>query len=108
MTGERPEPTGPPSIVAGARAPQRPRDDGSRSEQLNSEIEQKHKPSALDRENPADGPMQDRRKPGVAEPERPVHSSRTDDTRDQQGIETDNAIERPQERQPGQPGGKVD
>jgi hypothetical protein len=58
-------------------------------------------------ENPADGPMQDRRKAGVAAPERPVQSPRTDDTPDQEGIETDNAIERPQKGQPGQPGGKV-
>jgi hypothetical protein len=65
-------------------------------------------PGAGNRENPADGPMQDRRKAGVAAPERPVHSSRTDDTPDQQGIETDNAIERPQDGQPGQPGGKVE
>ena len=72
-----------------------------------TEIEQTHKPSARDRENPADGPMQDRRKAGIAAPERPLASNRTEDTPDQQGIETDNAIERPQHGQPGQPDGKV-
>ncbi|MGD9966353.1 MAG: hypothetical protein AB7T59_07520 [Hyphomonadaceae bacterium] len=80
---------------------------GERPEQLESEIEQSHEPSALDRENPADGPMQDRRRAGVATPERPAERQWAGDTPDQQGIETDSAIERPQERQPGQPGAKL-
>lgn len=56
-------------------------------------------------ESPARTPIE-RRKLGVATPERPVNSPRTDDTPDQQGIEIDSAIERPQDGQPGQPGGK--
>jgi hypothetical protein len=56
--------------------------------------------------NAIDGPHPERRTRGVATPERPGH--RTDDTPEQQGIETDNAIERPQEGQPGQPGAKLD
>jgi hypothetical protein len=43
---------------------------------------------------------------GEVRPERPVNSGRTEDTADQEGIEIDNAIERPQEGQPGQPGAK--
>jgi hypothetical protein len=58
-------------------------------------------------ERPPRETSHDRRKLGVAAPERPVNSSRTDDTPDQQGIEIDNAIERPQEGQPGQPGAKT-
>jgi hypothetical protein len=108
MSGERPEPVGTPSILAGAPPRSKAGGDGAHTEQLDSEIEQVHEPSALDRENPADGPMQERRKSGVAAPERLVNSPRTDDTPDQQGIEIDNAIERPQEGQPGQPGGKAD
>lgn len=107
MIGKRPEPIGTPSGLAGARSTQPPRDDGSQSEHLASKIEQEDEPRALDRGNPADGPMQERRKCGVAEPERPAKSSRTENTSDQQGIEIDSAIERPQEGQPGQPGGKV-
>jgi hypothetical protein len=48
------------------------------------------------RDNPADGPMQNRRKPGVAEPERPIESDRTENTPDQQGIEIDHEKDRPQ------------
>lgn len=92
MSGERPEPVGTPSILAGSQAP---RDADGHSEQLESEIEQAHEPSALDRDNPADGPMQDRRESGVASPERPAHSTRTDNTPDQQGIEADHQSERP-------------
>ena len=46
------------------------------------------------RENPANGPMQDRRERGVAKPERngPIDP---DNTPDQQGIEIDHAKERP-------------
>jgi hypothetical protein len=108
MSGERSKPMGTPSILSGVPPHTTDRENGSHTEQLDSEIDQSHEPSALDRENPADGPMQERRKSGVAAPERPVHSARTDDTPDQQGIEIDNAIERPQEGQPGQPGAKVD
>jgi hypothetical protein len=43
-------------------------------------------------------------KPGAAKPERPRAGK--EDTPDQQGIEIDNAIERPQEGQPGQRGSK--
>lgn len=60
-----------------------------------------------DHKNPADGPMQDRRQFGVVAPERPRANDPASDTPDQDGIETDNAIERPQEGQPGQPGAKV-
>lgn len=48
--------------------------------------------------SPADGPMQDRRKAGLAEPERPVASTRTENTPDQQGIEIDHEKDRPQEK----------
>lgn len=58
---------------------------------------------AQQRENPADGPMQDRRRQGEAVPER-SSVDHPDDTPDQQGIEIDNAIERPQEGEPGEPG----
>lgn len=49
------------------------------------------------RDNVEDGPMQDRRKAGVTDPERPVKSPRTDNTADQQGIEIDHERERPHE-----------
>jgi len=53
-------------------------------------------------ENPKDGPMQGRRESGVAKPE-PI--ARPDgESADNEGIEIDNAIERPQEGQPGQRG----
>lgn len=61
----------------------------------------------IDRQGQPAGQGRDRRKLGVTAPERPVKSTRTDDTPDQEGIEIDNAIERPQQGQPGQPGGKV-
>jgi hypothetical protein len=60
----------------------------------------------IDRDVQPIAPRQGQRKLGVAAPERPVNSSRTDDAPDQEGIEIDNAIERPQEGQPGQPGAK--
>lgn len=47
-------------------------------------------------DNPADGPMQERRKAGVVEPERPRPPS--GDTPDQRGIEIDHEDERPPER----------
>jgi hypothetical protein len=97
MTGGRQEPAGTPSILAGAPSRRAARDDGNHTEQLESEIEQVHEPSALDEENPADGPMQERRKAGVAAPERPVKSRRTDNTPDQRGIEIDHESERPQD-----------
>jgi hypothetical protein len=50
--------------------------------------------------------MQDRRKLGVAKPERPGADHGTNDTPDEQGIEIDNAIERPQEGDPGEPGAR--
>ena len=53
------------------------------------------------------GPHQDRREAGVARPERAGAARSTDETPDNEGIEIDNAIERPQEGQPGQPGGKL-
>lgn len=87
----RDKPRGTPSILAGA--PPRARRDGSVTEQLESEMAQQHEDSTLDRD-------------GEVRPERPVKSSRTEDTPDQTGIEIDNAIERPQEGQPGQPGAK--
>ena len=51
-------------------------------------------------------PRPERLVEGEVRPERPVNSGRTEDTPDQEGIEIDNAIERPQEGQPGQPGAK--
>ena len=60
-----------------------------------------------ERNNPADGPMQDRREIGVAKPERPKVGDPASETPDHDGIEIDNAIERPQDGQPGQPGAKV-
>jgi len=51
-------------------------------------------------------PRPERLVKGRTEPERPVDSGRTENTADQEGIEIDNAIERPQEGQPGQPGAK--
>jgi len=51
--------------------------------------------------------MQDRRKPGVATPERPNPANPASDTPDHDGIEIDNAIERPQEGDPGEPGGAL-
>jgi hypothetical protein len=52
-------------------------------------------------------PRPERLVQGEAQPERPVDSGRTEDTADLEGIEIDNAIERPQEGQPGQPGAKT-
>ncbi len=43
----------------------------------------------------------------VVRPERPRPDDPAGDTPDQDGIEIDNAIERPQDGQPGQPGAKV-
>lgn len=85
------KPRGTPSILAGA--PPLPRRDGSVTEQLESEMDRQHEDSALDRD-------------GEVRPERPVKSGHTEDTPDQTGIEIDNAIERPQQGQPGQPGAK--
>ena len=85
------EPLGTPSILAGV--PPRPRK-RAHTEQLESEIEQQHEESALDRD-------------GEVNPERPVNSARTENAADQEGIEIDNAIERPQEGQPGQRGVKT-
>ena len=51
-------------------------------------------------------PRPERLVEGEVRPERPVDSGRTENTADQEGIEIDNAIERPQEGQPGQPGAK--
>lgn len=95
MNREQPEPRGTPSIRAGA--PSAPPRDLGVTDQQQSEIDQVHEPSALDRENPADGPMQERRKLGVAQPDWPDANDKYSDTPDQQGIEIDNAIERPQE-----------
>ena len=62
-----------------------------------------NRPHAPKRANPQDGPMQDRRTYGVATPERvdAGDPAGDGDTPDQLGIEIDNAIERPQEGQPG-------
>lgn len=57
--------------------------------------------------NAINGAHQDRRETGVAKPERADAGHSTGDTPDNEGIEIDNAIERPQEGQPGQPGAKV-
>lgn len=51
-----------------------------------------------DHSKPQDGPMQDRRTQGVVSPECPVHSNRTDDTPDQQGIEIDHEKNRSQDK----------
>jgi hypothetical protein len=50
------------------------------------------------RTNPADGPMQDRRNVGAADPERPQAQPPGGDTPDQQGIEIDHEKDRPQEK----------
>jgi hypothetical protein len=47
------------------------------------------------RENPADGPLQERRTVGVVEPERPASTDPAADTPDQQGIEIDHEKDRP-------------
>jgi hypothetical protein len=47
------------------------------------------------RDNPQDGPMQERREAGVVQPERPHADDPNSDTPDHAGIEIDNAIERP-------------
>lgn len=52
------------------------------------------------------GPLQHRRERGAAAPERAPPADRIDDTPEREGIEIDNAIERPQVGQPGQPGAK--
>jgi len=57
--------------------------------------------------NAIDGPHRDRREAGVARPEAIRPADPTSDTPDHDGIEIDNAIERPQDGQPGQPGAKV-
>lgn len=57
--------------------------------------------------NAIDGPNPERRAYGVAKPERPRPADAADDTPDNEGIEIDNAIERLQEGQPGQPGAKL-
>jgi hypothetical protein len=44
----------------------------------------------------------------IVRPERPHTDDPAGDTPDQDGIEIDNAIERPQDGQPGQPGAKTD
>jgi hypothetical protein len=77
------EPRGTPSTRAGVE-PLRPQRDATRTEQLESEIEQEHEESALDRD-------------GEVRPERPVNSRRSDGTADQAGIETDHEKERPQD-----------
>lgn len=69
-----------PSPLTGG-GPLAPRE-GERAEQLQSEIEQEHEESALDRD-------------GEVRPERPVNSGRTEDTADQAGIEIDHEKERP-------------
>lgn len=51
------------------------------------------------RENPEDGPMQERRKVGVAEPER-VAKRPPEGTPDSQGIEIDHEKDRPQGSDP--------
>lgn len=76
----RDKPRGTPSILAGA--PPLPRRDGSVTEQLESEIDQQHEDSALDRD-------------GEVRPERPVNSGRSEGTADQAGIEIDHESERP-------------
>jgi hypothetical protein len=50
------------------------------------------------RDNPADGPMQERRTEGVVKPERSAPTDPADDTPDQQGIEIDHEKDRPQEQ----------
>ncbi len=53
-------------------------------------------------ENPQDGPYQERRKHGVAEPEQAAASDpRAGETPDQFGIEVDNARERPHDGEHG-------
>ncbi len=76
----RDKPRGTPSILAGA--PPLPRRDGSVTEQLESEIDQQHEDSALDRD-------------GEVRPERPVNSGRSEGTADQAGIEIDHEADRP-------------
>lgn len=49
------------------------------------------------RQNPEDGPMQDRRKAGVVDPERVVKQP-PENTPDNQGIEIDHDMERPHEQ----------
>lgn len=58
-------------------------------------------------ENRKDELREQRRELGVSQPERPRPDDPAGDTPDQDGIEIDNAIERPQDGQPGQPGAKV-
>jgi hypothetical protein len=83
VSGDRKdEPRGTPGILAGAPPRPRPRRDGAITEQLDSEIEQQHEESALDRD-------------GEVRPERPVESGRTEHTADQTGIEIDHADEPP-------------
>lgn len=84
---------GTPSLHAGL--PPLRASEGETTEQLQSEIDGVHEPSALDRANPADGPMQARRKRGRAAPEHPDAADPAGDTPDREGIEIDNAIERP-------------
>ena len=69
--------------------------------------EESNMPGKLGDPNAINPPHQDRRESGVARPERPEPFDAAEDTPDQEGIEIDNAIERPQEGQPGQPGAKV-
>ncbi|MBK6702870.1 MAG: hypothetical protein IPG56_03215 [Caulobacteraceae bacterium] len=68
--------------------------------------EESNMPGKLGDPNAINGPHQDRRM-GVARPEPIRPKDPADDTPDHDGIEIDNAIERPQEGQPGQPGAKV-
>jgi hypothetical protein len=59
------------------------------------------KPRDAEKPQPMARPRPERLVEGEVRPERPVDSDAELD-----GIEIDNAIERPQEGQPGQPGGK--
>jgi len=103
---DRPEePRGMPSILAGV--PPRARNVAP-TDQLKSEMDQEHEASALDEKDDLRSPQTRPRVQGAVRPEAPEHTREAlDGEADEIGIEIDNALERPQDGQPAQPGAKV-
>ena len=81
MTREGPRHAPNPLTGGGPLGPRKPEEDAV-TDQLQSEIDQQHEESALDRH-------------GEVRPERPVNSGRSEGTADQAGIEIDHKAERP-------------
>jgi|GEM_PF-2981142 len=97
MADRTTEPRGTPSTLAGV-PPRSPRArDLAPTDQLKSEIDQEHEPSALDPDDDLRSPHTRPRTHGAVQREAPEQTPEAfDGEADEIGIEIDNAIERPQ------------